>query len=586
MPAVEDYSITGIEYMEKAMPLLCNPYDGKKICDAIEIAYNDSRTIVDEAAIETIDPEESKFDCHDSLQSYNAIDARDAVLEKIDDLEEEFIEEQLDYNAAINQDADPIYSSKSNQNFEHVDQIIYHIPLDFLKSSTPIDPESQRAETQKNSILLVNTLMDFGIESKVINVNRGPVVTQYELQIAPGIKVNRIVSLSDDISMALAASSVRIVAPIPGKSAVGVEIPNTRREIVMLGDIIKSDEYRGKKGTLTVALGKDILGIPIRLDIKTLPHLLIAGATGSGKSVCVNSIITSLIYNYDQKYLKFILIDPKMVELQIYNGLPHLLSPVITEPHRVPYVLKWALNEMERRYRLLSKINCRDIERFNEKNEFEGSRQERLPFIIIIIDELADLMMVASKDIEGYITRIAQKARAVGIHLVLATQRPSVDIITGVIKANFPARIAFQVAQKIDSRTIIDQNGAEKLLGKGDLLYQSPMSSIPVRIQGGYISIEEIESIVHHCGKLGKPEYLDFDEYAGEMTEDNEEEGDNDELFVEALKIVEETKKASASYLQRRLSIGYNRAARIIEQMEDMGYIGPQKGSKPREVFV
>ncbi|HNT11329.1 MAG TPA: DNA translocase FtsK [Spirochaetota bacterium] len=461
----------------------------------------------------------------------------------------------------------------------------YAIPMSYLKSSVAIDVESWKSEARRNSELLVNTLRDFGIESKVVRVNRGPVLTLYELQIAPGIKVNRIVALSDDIAMALAASRVRIVAPIPGKSAIGVEVPNTAREMVTLGDIKLTEEYGTDAGRLKVALGKDILGNPVTLDIRRLPHLLIAGATGSGKSVCVNAIITSLIYNYDPNYVRFILVDPKMVELQLYDGVPHLLMPVIVEPHVVPKSLKWAMYEMERRYKLLSALCARDIERYNEKAAASKTPHERLPYIVIIMDELADLMMVAAKEIEGFITRIAQKARAVGIHLVLATQRPSVDVITGIIKANFPARIAFQVAQKTDSRTIIDQNGAEKLLGKGDMLYQSPMSSFPIRVQGAYIAEDEIMAVVEHLKKLAKPAYINIEESIFDEDADDEDAVE-DELFVEALKIVEDSKKASASYLQRRLSIGYNRAARIIELMEERGYIGPQTGSKPREVFI
>ena len=463
----------------------------------------------------------------------------------------------------------------------------YAIPTTYLQSSPSSDKESWQNEIRKNSELLVSTLAEFGIETAVAKVNRGPVITLYELHIAPGIKVQKIVGLSDDIAMALAASRVRIVAPIPGKSAVGVEIPNTVRENVTLGDIIKAAEYKSEAGALKVALGKDILGKPLTLDLKRLPHLLIAGATGSGKSVCVNTIITSLIYNYDPNYVRFILVDPKMVELQLYNGMPHLLTPVITEPQMTPAILKWAIHEMERRYRLLSSMNTRDIERYNEKVNERHFGEEKLPYIVIIIDELADLMMVASKDVEGYITRLAQKARAIGIHLVLATQRPSVDVITGVIKANFPARIAFQVAQKTDSRTIIDQNGAEKLLGQGDMLYQSPISAYPTRIQGAFISEDEIAGIVGHLERYGEPVYIDIEQALFDASEDLRDNDDNDdELFVDALKIIEEDRKASASYLQRRLSIGYNRAARMIELMEDRGYIGPQQGSKPREIFV
>jgi len=464
----------------------------------------------------------------------------------------------------------------------------YIIPTSFLHSSVPIDKASWKEEVKKNSVLLVDTLKDFGIEARVVNVNRGPVITLYEMQIASGIRINKVTALSDDIAMALAAYRVRIVAPIPGKSAIGIELPNSVREGVTLGDVIKSDEYQSREGFLKVGLGKDILGKPVTIDLKKQPHLLIAGATGAGKSVCVNSIISSILYNYNPNHVKFIMVDPKMVELQLYDGLPHLLTPVITEPHSAPAALKWAIYEMERRYRLLSEFNTRDIERYNEKISFvKNVKYERIPYIVIIIDELADLMMVAPKDIEGHITRIAQKARAVGIHMVLATQRPSVDVITGIIKANFPARIAFQVAQKTDSRTILDQNGAEKLLGKGDMLYQSPTTSYPVRIQGAFISEDEIEKVAVHLKAFGKPQYIDLEAHVFQVEEEARAMEDNgDELFVEALKIIEETRKASASYLQRRLSIGYNRAARIIEQMEDMGYVGPQQGSKPREVLI
>ena len=501
------------------------------------------------------------------------------ITKEISDIDEHYDEDD-EYDDATDNEEDMV----ARNVFEEIPiNQKYSIPVDFLKQYTVHDETGYKQEIAKNSELLVNTLRDFGIESKVVNVNRGPVITLYELQIAPGIKVNRIVGLADDIAMALAASRVRVVAPIPGKKAIGVEIPNKVRETVTLKDIIASSEYTHQQGRLKVGLGKDIMGKPVVIDIKKLPHLLIAGATGAGKSVCVHSIITSLVYNYDPNYVRFIMVDPKLVELQIYNGIPHLLTPVIIEPFMVPKALKWTMMEMERRYYLLSEYNTRDIDRYNQMVE-RNKNGEYLPYIVIIMDELADLMMVAAKEIEGYITRIAQKARAVGIHLVLATQRPSVDIITGIIKANFPARIAFQVAQKTDSRTIIDQNGAEKLLGKGDMLYQSPMSSFPVRIQGAFITEDELTSIVSYLKKIGRPRYVDIEQSLVEF-EDDDEEGE-DELFIEAVKIVETTKKASASYLQRRLSIGYNRAARIIERMEELGYIGPQQGSKPREVYI
>ncbi|OQA96280.1 MAG: DNA translocase SpoIIIE [Spirochaetes bacterium ADurb.Bin218] len=551
---------------------LCNDYDINKEED---LSCGDD-SLQEEESLNTkwtIDEYEIR---RNRILSIDALSIDEEVSDSLDNEQEDAADSQDDFDEETIVIEDRVFEQlKINKE--------YIIPTDFLHNSEAVDTETWESEIKRNSHLLVRTLADFGIESRVINVNRGPVVTLYEMQIAAGIKINRIVGLADDIAMALAAYRVRIVAPIPGKSAVGVELPNRKREMVTLGDIIKSRHYQEQRGSLKVALGKDILGVPVTIDLKNQPHLLIAGATGAGKSVCVNAIITSILYNYDPNYVRFILVDPKMVELQLYNGMPHLLTPVITEPHLVPAVLKWSIMEMERRYRLLASKNTRDIITYNEK--INKGRDERLPFIVIIIDELADLMMVASKEIEGYITRIAQKARAVGIHLVLATQRPSVDVITGIIKANFPARIAFQVAQKTDSRTIIDQNGAEKLLGKGDMLYQSPLSSYPVRIQGAFISEGEIERVVSHLRTLGSPQYIDIESsvFADEYGEYSEEE---DELFVEALKIVEDTKKASASYLQRRLSIGYNRAARMIEKMEELGYIGPQQGSKPREVFI
>ncbi len=529
----------------------------------------------------------------------SAVIEHDVKPEKIiDELEDEEDENDLAEEEDVENEKNNVLELNKQYDDDHPSSYIprvfekiklndeYAVPTDFLVMSSPIDAVSWKAEAKRNSDLLVKTLSDFGIDSRVINVHRGPVITLYEIQIAPGIKVNKIVGLSDDLAMALAAYKVRVVAPIPGKSAIGVEIPNTSREMVTIGDIIKSHEYSSHIMKLKVGLGKDILGKPVTIDLKKQPHLLIAGATGSGKSICLNSIICDLIYNYDPNNVRFILIDPKMVELQLYNGIPHLLTSVITETYMAPRALKWAVSEMERRYKLLSEVNARDIDKYNERIKGYEEKYEYLPYIVIIIDELADLMMIAAKEIEGSITRIAQKARAVGLHLILATQRPSVDIITGVIKANFPARIAFQVAQKIDSRTILDQNGAETLLGKGDMLYQSPVTSFPIRVQGAYITEEEIMKIVRHTRKYGKAKYVDIEENLGDDDPDDIDNSADDALFVEAIKIIEETKKASASYLQRRLSIGYNRAARIIELAEERGYIGPQQGSKPREVYI
>jgi hypothetical protein len=548
--------------------------------DAEVIMRDGEYTVNHEGGMDTAVQDETTDDGHDVEEVFSGDGAEDSGV---------LCDEAEDQERTVRED--PLMDPKcpvdvAERVFEeiHINEE-YIIPTSYLTSSKPLDSESWKNEIRKNSILLKNTLAEFGIEADVVNVNRGPVITLYEMQIAPGIKVNRVVGLADDIAMALAAQRVRIIAPIPGKSAIGVEIPNLYRETVTLGDIVKSTEFQSFEGSLVVALGKDILGKPVMLDLKRLPHLLIAGTTGSGKSVCVNSIITSLLYNYDPNYVRFILVDPKMVELQFYNGLPHLLTPVIVDPMVAPTVLKWIMHEMQRRYCLLSDMNTRDIQRYNEKLKRHRSKTERLPYIVVIVDEMADLMM-SSKEVEGYIIRIAQKSRAVGIHLVVATQRPSVDIITGLIKANFPARVAFQVAQKTDSRTIIDQNGAEKLLGRGDMLFQPPTSSFPMRVQGGFISEEEIERITAHLCKLGRPSYIDIEESLPDEDEADDIDETSDELFQEAMKIIEETKKASASYLQRRLSIGYNRAARIIEKMEGKGYIGPQIGSKPREVFI
>ncbi len=594
----EDYTVTGYRALESRPDETLFVYDGA-VRESIAEIMPDEEPVEPEildavkvGRIRSLDAEERVDRKGEPLTAVFTEEEEDAPDEVEEDFEKSLNRCGRETAAAVSR-RNPVVEDES-AGYSEIDKVFfdipineeYIIPVNYLDMSATADTESWKNEIRRNSELLVRTLGDFGIESRVVNVNRGPVITLYEMQIAPGIKVNKIVALADDIAMALAASRVRIVAPIPGKSAVGVEVPNLIREMVTMGDIIKSPEYQAQTGRLKVALGEDILGRPVTLDLKKLPHLLIAGATGSGKSVCVNAIISSLVYNYDPNYVRFIMVDPKMVELQLYNGLPHILTPVITEPHVAPKALKWAMFEMERRYRLLAELNTRDIDKYNEKVARHGNERERLPYIVVIMDELADLMMVAAKEIEGYITRIAQKARAVGIHLVLATQRPSVDVITGIIKANFPARIAFQVAQKTDSRTIIDQNGAEKLLGKGDMLYQSPTSSFPVRVQGAFISEDEIIRIVQHLRKMAKPAYIDIEQSLFSSEEEDSDDDFDDALFVEALKIVEETKKASASYLQRRLSIGYNRAARIIELMEDRGYVGPQQGSKPREVFI
>ncbi len=469
-------------------------------------------------------------------------------------------------------------------------------PLNLLNLSEPFDEKKVEKSTYETARKLEATLRDFDISAKVIDIHRGPVITRYAIELAPGVKLSKIVGLSDNIALSLAAQRVRIVAPIPGKAAVGVEIPNNIRATVTLGDILSLPEFNKNYELIELALGKDISGAPVKIDLKDCPHLLIAGATGSGKSVCLNSIIVTLLYKVSPAELRFIMIDPKMVELKVYNGIPHLLTEVVTNPKDAILVLKYVVEEMEKRYHRLDEMGVRDIDRYNIKAKKRMKRDESIelmPYIVVVIDEFADLMMMVAREIEDLIVRLAQKARAVGIHLIIATQRPSVDVITGIIKANFPSRIAFQVASRIDSRTILDTIGAEKLLGKGDMLLSFGGRPGLVRIQGAYISEEEIEKIVDFIVENSETiEYINLNEIVNEIQAkeiensiaDNEDE--EDMFYEKAKEIIKETKKASASYLQRRLKIGFNRAARIIDQLERDGLIGPQIGSKPREVYL
>ncbi|MFC1624536.1 DNA translocase FtsK [Candidatus Omnitrophota bacterium] len=459
----------------------------------------------------------------------------------------------------------------------------YKLPTLDLLDSPPPEPERMLKEDLEQSAgILEDTLRDFGIEVKTVNISKGPVITRYELQPAPGIKVNKITALSDDIALTMKASTVRIVAPIPGKSAVGIEIPNPGTSLVYIREVLESKEYQKKAASskLTIALGKDISGKSVVADLGEMPHLLIAGTTGSGKTVCVNSLIMGMIYNATPDELKFLMVDPKMVELAIYNGLPHLLCPVVTDAKKASGALDWVVNEMERRYKMLSELSTRNIEAFNQKSD------KKLPYIIIIIDELADIMIVAQQDVENAITRLAQLSRAVGIHIVLATQRPSVDVVTGVIKANFPARISFKVASKVDSRTVLDMNGADKLLGKGDMLFLEPGNAKPIRAQGTLLTDSEIERV---CDMIRKQREAFYDD---EILEHQKKKMSarggfsKDEFFDEAVKMVLETGQASVSMLQRRLRLGYTRAARLIDSMEEEGIIGPFRGSKPREILI
>ena len=466
----------------------------------------------------------------------------------------------------------------------------YKIPTDGLLEEFEdqkywiIDSKTDDAAAQ-----LKETLEEFKISAEVTGIRKGPVVTMFEILPAPGVKLSKIVALQDNIALRLAASSVRIVAPIPGKRAVGIEVPNENRAIVTFRELIEQNLPEYKKMAVPVVLGKDIQGEAQLLDIAKTPHLLIAGSTGSGKSVCVNSIILSILYKRNPNEVKLILVDPKIVELKLYNDIPHLLTPVITEPKKALQSLQYCLCEMERRYALLDGLGVRDIINYNKRVEERHIATEKLPYIVVIIDEFADLMATTGKELESTIARLCAMSRAVGIHLVLATQRPSIDVITGLIKANIPTRIAFMVASKMDSRIIIDQVGAEKLLGRGDMLYASATDPFPVRIQGTYVSDDEVENVVEYVKGFGEPEYIDEEIFVededDELAEPSLFSDGDDPLYNKALEIVLEAGKASASYLQRRLKIGYNRAARLVEEMEERGIVGPANGSKPREVI-
>ncbi|MDQ0272211.1 S-DNA-T family DNA segregation ATPase FtsK/SpoIIIE [Cytobacillus purgationiresistens] len=447
----------------------------------------------------------------------------------------------------------------------------------------PVVEEEDSAWLLEQENLLNSTLLNFNVRASVVNVTKGPAVTRFEVQPEPGVKVNKITNLSDDIKLSLAARDIRIEAPIPGKHTIGIEVPNQSSRPVLISEIINSPEFKDGGSPLTAVLGLDIAGKPVVTDLRKMPHGLIAGATGSGKSVCINSILVSLLYKSTPEELKLLLIDPKMVELAPYNHIPHLVSPVITDVKAATAALKWAVDEMERRYELFAHAGVRDINRYNETAEANRDFSKKLPFIVIIIDELADLMMMSPADVEEAICRIAQKARACGIHLIIATQRPSVDVITGLIKANVPTRVAFSVSSQIDSRTIIDISGAEKLLGRGDMLFLENGSSKPVRLQGTYVSDREIDEVVSHVRKEQSPQFLFEQEELLKRAKITEEE---DELFYDACKFVVDHQSASTSSLQRKFKIGYNRAARLIDMMEQQGYISENRGSKPRDVLI
>ncbi|WKN28863.1 DNA translocase FtsK [Apilactobacillus kunkeei] len=470
-----------------------------------------------------------------------------------------------------------------------IDDSNYQLPpISLLSDVARSDQKDEVKNIDHNTTVLKKTLNSFGVDAEIKNVNLGPSVTEYELHPAIGVKVSKIVNLADDLALALAAKDIRIEAPIPGKSLIGIEVPNKKVAMVSFKDVVKTSQ-QSKHGLLTVPLGRNVSGDVITTDLTKLPHLLIAGSTGSGKSVAINGIITSILMNAKPSEVKMMLIDPKKVELGIYNGIPHLLSPVVSEPKKAARALNKVVAEMEHRYDLFAKHNQRKISTFNEyvkgMTEEERGDLKPLPYIVVVVDELADLMMTVSNDVEGAIIRLAQMGRAAGIHMILATQRPSVDVITGLIKSNVPSRIAFAVSSGIDSRTILDTNGAEKLLGRGDMLYLPIDKNKPSRVQGAFISDQDVENVVDYIKEQQPADYDDDMIVTDEEIKVDEENEDQDDLFDDALAFVVKEQKASTSLLQRNFRIGYNRAARIIDDLEQRGYIGPQEGSKPREVY-
>lgn len=493
---------------------------------------------------------------------------------------------QLEMQSTFPQEQDKVVASNVTDNSIAKNSLSnsYSFPdLDLLNPPMTRFAQENIDWIENQEHLLNEALKNFGVRASVVNITQGPSVTRFEVQPEPGVKVNKITNLSDDIKLSLAAKDIRIEAPIPGKHTIGIEVPNKKSRPVLISEIIRTDSFQKSSSPLTAVLGLDISGAPVVTDLKKMPHGLIAGATGSGKSVCINSILISLLYKASPHELKLLLIDPKMVELAPYNHIPHLVSPVITDVKAATAALKWAVDEMERRYELFAHTGVRDINRYNEIAEQHKRYSDKLPFIVIIIDELADLMMMSPADVEESICRIAQKARACGIHLIIATQRPSVDVITGLIKANVPTRTAFSVSSQIDSRTIIDISGAEKLLGRGDMLFLENGSSKPVRLQGTFVSDAEIDLVVEHVRKQQEPEYLFHQDELLKRAQVIEEE---DELFYEACEFIIEQGGASTSSVQRRFKIGYNRAARLIDMMEQQGFISEPKGSKPRDVLI
>ena len=524
----------------------------------------------------------SLFGSDDKEDDTKKLDAEELMKEQSDDVSEE----QPDKVKVTKRDIDA--TAKEINNNKTKKTIAYKKPkIDLLSKPERANNEGVNEELKRKAHILDETLKNFGVDARVVQVTQGPAVTRYEVQPNVGVKVSKIVSLSDDIALNLQAKSIRIEAPIPGKAAVGIEVENTVVNTVTLREIISSKEFKNQKSKISFAVGKDIAGNPIVGNLKEMPHLLIAGATGSGKSVCINSIITSILYKADPDEVKLVLIDPKVVELGNYNGIPHLLIPVVTDPSKAAAALSWAVVEMTDRYKIFSEVGAKDLASFNSKMRAQGDEDQVLPQIVIIIDELADLMLVASKQVQETVQRIAQLGRAAGMHLIVATQRPSVDVITGVIKANIPARIAFAVSSGYDSKTILDTGGAEKLVGKGDMLYSPKGGVKPIRVQGTFVSEEDVNAVIDSI-----KEQVEENDYAQEVIDTINNGGtfdmgdDADELLPKAVECVIDAGQASVSMLQRYFRIGYNRSARIVDQMEERGIVGPQDGARPRKVLI
>ena len=534
--------------------------------DFIDIKINDSSNTKN---TEAVDKKEDDLKAKENLKTDKKTKTIKKEIEKTQKTEEtEDNNEEIDIEKEIHKE----------------DIVHYEFPsLNLLKEVEVTNTSSKGKEIKDNIKIIQDTLNNFGVDAKVIGVNSGPTITSYEISLAAGVKVSKILSLSDNLALALATTDIRILAPIPGKSAVGIEVPNKNKDTLLLKEILDSDEFRNLKSKLPLALGKDVTGNTIISSIANMPHLLIAGATGSGKSVCINTIIMSILYKARPDEVKLIMIDPKVVELNVYNNIPHLLIPVVTNAKKAQFSLNWAVQEMEKRYQLFAKNNVKDMQSYNELDTIT----EKMPQIVIIIDELADLMMVAATEVEDAICRLAQMARAAGMHLIVATQRPSVDVITGTIKANIPSRISFQVSSQIDSRTILDMSGAEKLLGKGDMLYYPSNLSKPIRVQGAFVSDKEVKRVCDFIRNQGEANYnQDAVESISTNNTSQTMQDDKDDLYDEAVKLVVADGQASISYLQRKLKIGYSRAARIVDQMEEMGVVSGYDGSKPRKVLI